>query len=281
MMKIIIAEHAGYCYGVQRALDMAREVAETGPGPIYTLGPIIHNPQVVESLEKLGIHPIQDPADVEEGVIIIRTHGVGPEIIEEASSKSLSVLDATCPFVKKVQQRAAQLVSEGYELVIVGEADHPEVIAILAHSCPTAHVIESDEDIVELRGRVSSRRIGVVTQTTQPLSRLLSVVEQLLPITDETKIFNTICSATTKRQESARNIAKQVDLMIVVGGKNSANTTRLAKICSNEGTPTYHIEVADEIKRSWFSGVKSVGITAGASTPAWILDEVVKRISNI
>lgn len=279
-MNILISKHAGYCYGVQRALNMARDVAQSDDRDIFTIGPIIHNPQVVESLKSIGIIPINSPEEIDDGVIIIRTHGVGPQVIKQAQAKGLSILDATCPFVKKVQQRAAQLVQEGYELVIVGEAEHPEVQAILSHAHQSAHVIETDDDIANLAKMVKSKKVGVVTQTTQPISRLLMVANKLLPLADETKIFNTICSATTKRQESAKSLAGKVDLMIVIGGKNSANTSRLAKICSEENTQTHHIEVADELEADWFRNIDTVGITAGASTPSWIMDEVVARIER-
>lgn len=280
-MKILIAEHAGYCYGVQRALNMAKQVASSGNIKIFTLGPIIHNPQVVESLREMGIEPISSLDEADHGVIIIRTHGVGPGVIAQATKKGLTIEDATCPFVKKVQQRAAQLVAEGYELIVVGETEHPEVQAILEHASGSAHIIDGQDGIDALGEMVSSQRIGVVTQTTQPLSRLQSVVSQLLPIAEEIKIFNTICNATSKRQEAAREIARDADVMIVIGGKNSANTSRLADICRDEHTPTHHIETAAELEPTWFAGNGIVGVTAGASTPDWIMDEVIRRISEL
>ncbi len=277
-MRIELAEHAGYCYGVERALKLARQAARAYPKPIYTLGPIIHNPQVVKSLEEQGIYPASNLNEIRKGTMIIRSHGVDPQIITGAEKKGIHIVDATCPFVKKAQQRASKLVREGYELVIVGERDHPEVIGILAHAGGKALVAEKLSDLESLKGK---KKIGVVVQTTQPEENLKLVVGELLTRATEIKVFNTICDATIKRQAVARELAKRVDIMLIVGGKNSANTSRLAQICRQTNPQTHHIETAKELNPAWFETNSHVGVTAGASTPDWILREVVDRLSQI
>jgi len=277
-LNITIAKHAGYCYGVQRALKMAREAMVERAQPIYTLGPIIHNPQVVAALERQGVIAINSVDDVSEGTVIIRTHGVDPDIIRSAKSRGLYVIDATCPFVAKAQQRAARLIRDGYSVVIVGERNHPEVAGLLAYTNNRAIVVENAKEVESID---PMGRIGVVVQTTQSLENLKSIVGELLCKTKELKLFNTICNATSQRQEAAGELAQEVGLMLVVGGKNSANTTRLAQICRESNERTYHIETADEVNVTWLDGVDNVGITAGASTPDWILQEVIGRLKSI
>lgn len=277
-MKIKVANQAGYCYGVERALRITGEAVENQRKPIFTLGPIIHNPQVVESFVEKGVKPVGVIDEVKSGTIIVRTHGVDPDIIQQAETMGLSVVDATCPFVEKAQQRAAELVRDGYNLVIIGEKEHPEVVGILAHARGLATVMERPADAAKVRG---GRRLGVVVQTTQPLENFQQIVAVLAAGASEIKVFNTICNATTKRQQSAKGLAEEVDMMIVVGGKNSANTSRLAQICRATGTLTYHIETAKELDPVWFSGVETVGLTAGASTPEWLLNEVKDYLEEL
>jgi len=277
-VKIEIAEHAGYCYGVERALKLTRKASDQSPTPIHTLGPIIHNPQVVDSLAADGVTPIAHVEEAHSGTVIVRSHGVEPAVIELAKQKGLEVVDATCPFVAAAQQRAADLVREGYRLVIVGEHDHPEVVGILARARAGALVAEKPEDLADLG---ECKRVGVVVQTTQSIARLQEIVGQLLLISSELKVYNTICDATTNRQKSAKDLARRVDVMLVVGGKNSANTTRLAQICTESNADTHHIETARELVPEWFGNARDVGVTAGASTPDWILDEVVMALTRI
>ncbi|MBE0446593.1 MAG: 4-hydroxy-3-methylbut-2-enyl diphosphate reductase [Actinobacteria bacterium] len=276
-MRITVAKHAGYCYGVNRALKLAHEATEDSAKPIYTLGPIIHNPQVVESLMRQGVNAVQSVSEVDEGTIIIRTHGVDPKITQAAKSKGLKVIDATCPFVAKAQQRAANLVKNGHNVVIVGERNHPEVAGLLAYTNNKAIVIESAQELDSLS---VMERIGVVVQTTQSLENLASIAKGLLNKTKELTIFNTICSATSQRQVTAAKLAGAVDLMLVVGGKNSANTTRLAKICREKNEKTFHIETASEVDKSWLKNAEHIGLTTGASTPDWILKEVADRLRS-
>ncbi len=277
-MRIIVAEHAGYCYGVERAIKIAREAACDSDKAIYTLGPLIHNPQVVESMTTQNIYPISNLDEIKEGTVIIRSHGIDPGIIEKAKKRKITVLDATCPFVKKAQRRAAQLVSQGYQLIVVGERNHPEVIGILAHAKKKALVAENSDDIKSFH---LSQRVGVVVQTTQLEANLKSVVSELLPKVFELSVFNTICDATLKRQMAAQQIAYDADVILVVGGKNSANTTHLAQMCHQINPNTHHIEVCSEIDSSWLIEDCTVGVTAGASTPKWILDEVVQELRSM
>ncbi|MDI6799140.1 MAG: 4-hydroxy-3-methylbut-2-enyl diphosphate reductase [Actinomycetota bacterium] len=277
-MKIEIAAEAGYCYGVERSLKLAKKALEVSKRPIYTYGPIIHNRKVVESLKEKGIEQIESLDGITSGTLIIRSHGVAPKIKEEAEAKGLTVMDATCPFVKKAQKCSKKLTKEGYDLVIIGEKDHPEVIGILAHAETKAKVVD---DPGQIRNLKLKDRAGVVVQTTQPLDLVKKIVGELLSVAREIKICNTICDATAKRQVAAADLARRVDLMLIVGGKESANTTRLAEICMAINPKSYHIEMANDLSLSWFAGIETVGITAGASAPNWIIEEVVEVLSGL
>ncbi len=279
MVEIIKAKHAGYCYGVERALKMAEESLSNLKKPLYSLGPLIHNPQVVKELKKKGIRPVSSLEQILKGAVIIRSHGVEPQVIEEAKKRGLSLIDATCPFVRKAQLVASQLKKEGYKVVIIGERTHPEVKGILSYAGNEAIVIENSREI-EKKEFEGFPKVGVVVQTTQSLEKLRRIVSKLLTFTSELKVFNTICNATRKRQQAAKKLASKTDLVIVIGGKNSANTTRLFQICQKINPQTYHIESPRELKKSWFKGVKKVGITAGASTPIYLVAEVEKKIQS-
>jgi len=275
------AVHAGYCWGVERAIDMVVQTTETHQGvPVRTLGPIIHNPQVVQSLADKGASTIDSLEEMPAGgTVIIRTHGVAPEVYQQADSQKLTVVDATCPLVTLVQNRAKQLVNEGYHLVIFGNAKHPEVIGTLGHAGGHASVVEKPEDARTVK--LANKKVGVVVQTTQETERLSEFLSYLAPRCKELKVFNTICNPTIERQDAARDLAKEVQVMIVVGGKNSSNTRHLATVCRQEGAETYHIEEPTEVDPAWFTGVKDIGVTAGASTPGWLMDQVVSRISEL
>jgi len=278
-MEVFLAENSGFCFGVKRAIKIAFQTAREGLGPVFTYGSLIHNPQVVAELEKKGVRPIDSLGEIEEGTVIIRSHGVPPKIISEAKSRSITVVDATCPFVRKAQELASSLQSEGYRVVVVGEADHPEVKGIIGHAGSKAVVLDYRDRGPDLR--VGSGKIGVIAQTTLLLDRFQMMVSRLLEIATELKIYNTICSATALRQESTLNLAEKVDLMIVVGGKNSANTSRLAELCRSVGKDTFHIETAKELDPEWFRDNCKVGVTAGASTPDWIIDDVIGAIKGM
>jgi 4-hydroxy-3-methylbut-2-enyl diphosphate reductase len=273
-MKVQLARHAGVCYGVERALKLADEAAATGR-PVHTLGPLIHNPQAVEALRARGVEVAKTFAEAGDGILVIRTHGVDPSIVDSARASGLEVIDATCPFVSSAQEAAEKLKADGYTVVIVGEADHPEVEGIVAHAGGDAIVVEEVSDIP---AHLPSRKVGIVVQTTQSLDRLNQVVAALLPRVAELKVHNTICSATGKRQSAAEELARGVDVMVVVGGHNSGNTTRLAEICRSVNPRVHHVETADELDPTWFAGATSVGVTAGASTPDEQMAGVVAAI---
>ncbi len=278
-MNIRKAVHAGYCWGVERALDIVTETAAANPGqPVRTLGPIIHNPHVVQSLEQQGVISVNALEEMSAGTVIIRTHGVPPETYEQAKTTGLNVVDATCPLVTLVQSKAKQLVHEGYHLVIFGNPKHPEVIGTIGHAGGKATVIERPEDVAHLQ---LPKRVGVVVQTTQETELLAELLSHLAPRCKEIKIFNTICNPTIERQEAARELARQVEVVVVVGGKNSSNTRHLAEVCREEGATAYHIEDAAELDPAWVAGVANVGVTAGASTPGWLMDQVVERLRTL
>ncbi len=273
-MKIYLADKAGFCFGVKRAIKTAFDAA--AKGRVYCLGPLIHNPQEVERLRQSGVETVDDFSGLKPGdSLIIRSHGVPPRVFAQARDMGLTIIDLTCPFVGKAQRHAEALVAAGYHVVVVGEKRHPEVQSILGHAGPDAVVVES---AAEVEGLSLGAKVGVVAQTTQSYGNFSEIVLELLRLSKELKVFNTICSSTKERQEAAQILASEVDAMLVVGGRNSANTTRLASLCREEGKPTYHIEVADEIRAEWLEGVETVGVTAGASTPDWVVDGVVKRL---
>jgi len=277
-VKITVAKNAGHCFGVKAAIRKAFETAAAEKRPIFTLGPIIHNPQVVQKLEKEGVKAVNDLSEIPEGVIIIRSHGVAPEVIEEATRRGLMVVDATCPFVKRAQKLARQLMDEGYSLVILGDAAHPEEEGNLGTVKGAASVVSGSSQAEVLPVKTC---YGLIAQTTQSLENLQRVSSALLTRTGVLKVVNTICNATTDLQRETRTLAKTVDFMLVVGGRNSANTTRLVTICEEVGVATRHIEVADEIKPEWIMNVRHVGLTAGTSTPDWIIEDIISRLKSL
>jgi (E)-4-hydroxy-3-methyl-but-2-enyl pyrophosphate reductase len=279
MYKILLAEKAGFCFGVKRAMAIAEETARASKGePVYTFGPLIHNPQAVSYLESIGILPVGSLDDIPPGKLIVRSHGLPPQIIVLAKRKGFEIIDATCPFVRRAQDFAKTLLKEQYEVVVIGEADHPEVIGIVGHTGGKATIIEDENDIEQLRGK---KNIGIVTQTTQSLEYFKFLVSRILEIGKEIRIFNTICSATQERQDSTLKLAEKADIMFIIGGKNSANTTHLTQLSQETGKPTHHIEFAHEINREWLKGKKIVGISAGASTPSYVIKEVVDYLEAI
>jgi 4-hydroxy-3-methylbut-2-enyl diphosphate reductase len=275
-MEVLLADKAGFCFGVKRAINTAFKAAVKGN--VYCLGPLIHNPQEVERLRQAGVKTVEDFSILKPGDhLIIRSHGVPPRVLAQAREQGLEIIDLTCPFVGKAQRDAELLHKEGYQVVVVGEKKHPEVQSILGYAGDNAVVIETAHDVESMK---LEPRLGVVAQTTQSYGNFSEIVLTLLRLSKELKVFNTICSSTKERQDSARGLARQVDVMLVVGGRNSANTSRLVSVCEGEGKPTYHIEVADEIQQSWLEGAARVGVTAGASTPDWVVDDVLKKLKN-
>ena len=274
-MEVILAEHLGFCYGVKRAIEIARENASPN-GTSSTLGPIIHNPQMVERLKNEGVGTVGSLDEMKDGLVIIRSHGVGPKVYEDAESRGLELVDASCPHVKKAQLSAKLLSEEGYTVVIIGEKNHPEVKSIFEWTARGAYIIETEAEAEKLP-RIG--KLGIVSQTTFSAERFQRIVSRLLEKSREIKILRTICTATDLRQTAALELAEKVDMMLVIGGKNSANTSRLAQICATK-CKTYHIETVAELQDDWMKGVNKIGITAGASTPDWIIKEVYKQCQN-
>ncbi len=276
--SVQVADEAGYCFGVRRALDMADECLSKDDKKVYSLGPVIHNPQVVEDFRRRGMIPIDSIDEIDEGVLIIRSHGVEKDILEKAAEKGLEVVDATCPFVINAQRIAEKLSEEGYQVVIVGERSHPEVMGILSYCNRSPLVIKDAE---ELRAKSLAPKVGVLAQTTKRKEDFIEVVKFILDSAHECRAFNTICNATLTRQSSAVELAGTVEVMFVVGGRNSANTRRLAELCKASGCPTHYIESSDEVTAEMLQGKTRIGITAGASTPRSQVDAVKKRCEEL
>ena len=275
-MKIKIAKKAGFCFGVKRAIDITFNLAKEDNKGLYTYGPLIHNPQVVEELKRKGVKTVENLTSADIRTIIIRTHGVSPEVYAETSQMGYNVIDATCPFVKKAQKFAQILNDEGYQVLIIGDKEHPEVQGLIGFAGGNAVVAGDADQLPALKNKV-----GIIVQTTQPFDTFRKIVLQVLSTAREVKIYNTICDFTAQRVKETRELAKEVELMVIVGGKNSSNTNQLVKLSQDVCAKVYHIETAEEIKKEWFLGVENVGITGGASTPQWIIDDAVKKIREI
>jgi len=277
-MEIIKVKNAGFCFGVKRAIDIALETVKKEKNHVYTLGPLIHNPQVCEKLKKQGIIETKNLKEIKSGVVILRSHGVPPKLYQEISQAGFKIVDAICPKVKKVQHLAHKLKEEGYEVIVVGERNHPEVKSIIGTVEGDTMVVEGPQEAKKIKPK---RKIGVIAQTTQTIDNFKKVIEILLDKTKELKINNTICKAVENIQRNSLTVAKQVDLMLVIGGRNSANTTRLFQICQDKTKHTYHLETAEEIDLNWLKGIKKIGITGGTSTAPWIIEQVVERLNEI
>ena len=278
-MRVVRARNAGACYGVQRALDMALAAVEGG-GAASTLGPLIHNPQVVADLAARGVRAVEHVEDVHAGSIVIRSHGVTPAVRRAAATRGLPVVDATCPHVARAQKAAAQLGKRLGRVVVVGEAGHPEVEGLVACAREAGAEVFVAACPADLPACLREP-VGVVVQTTQTRAALDAVEAALRARGVNPEVKNTICSATSQRQEAAAELAGEVDAIVVVGGRNSSNTTRLADICAASCPRTYHIESPDEVDPAWFAGCESVGVTAGASTPEAHIAAVVARLEAL
>ncbi len=274
-MEVLLARKAGFCFGVKRAIDVAEKAAQDGPAASY--GPLIHNRQVVERLEQTGLRTVDDLRQC-SGKVVVRSHGVGPDTYDRIKELDLELIDATCPFVQKAQRLAQESEHQGRKVVIVGDRNHPEVQGILGWTNQRGIVVESpaEAEKLPLLGPAA-----VLAQTTQPLENFLGVVEVLRRKNSDVVEHSTICSATSERQEAARVLARQVEVMIVAGGRDSSNTKKLVKLCAAAGTPTYQVESASDLNQHWFVGVNRAGLTAGASTPDWIIEEVFRKMSEI
>jgi 4-hydroxy-3-methylbut-2-enyl diphosphate reductase len=280
-LRIKIAENAGFCFGVRRAINLA-EKAVGKKSKVYTLGPVIHNPQEVKRLEKKGVKTLKDPEKVKSGSIILRTHGIPFNLHKRLEgNKNINVIDAACPFVKRAQNTVKRLSldiksKDKKTIIVVGEKTHPEVVALVSYGNGKCIVVENIKEAQKFRGIGDLNIVSQTTQTPENFNNIVRVLKKRY----KTKVYNTICKATLDRQKAAEKLAKSVDLMIVIGGKNSGNTTRLAQICSGK-TKTHHIETACSIKENWFKNINSVGLAAGASTPDWIIKEIEMKIKEV
>jgi len=281
-MQIKVAKSAGFCFGVQRAVDTVYEQAEKGLRPIYTYGPIIHNEVVVQDLEEKGVRVLNSRKDLEnltEGTVIIRSHGVGKEIYELIEEKGLHCVDATCPFVKKIHRTVEKESRAGKQIVIIGNDKHPEVEGIKGWCSTSAVVIESAEQAEKFH-TLEEVSLCIVSQTTFNYKKFQDLVEILDKKRYDRVVVNTICNATEERQTEARRIAAEVDAMIVIGGSHSSNTQKLFEICRNECRNTYYIQTVHDLNLEVLRSTGLIGITAGASTPKKIIEEVQTRCLN-
>ena len=290
-MKVLLADSYGFCYGVKRVVDKLNELLDQH-GKVYTYGQLIHNNQFTERMTQRGMRLINELSEIEtlpkDAVVLTRAHGVLKDEMDSLQKSGRVIVDGTCPFVKAVHIKASVLENEGYTVLLIGDRNHPEVRSALSYMSDPI-IVESPEDLnrPEIRERLSQvKRLGVVMQTTQSADNVSQIVKHLLDMSiDEIKLFNTRCNATEERQTAARRLAHKVDVMLVIGGKHSANTRRLYQLCSAI-TRSYHIETKDDIHKEWFyredgSPVERVGITAGASTPDWVIRDVVDYLNSL
>ncbi|MFA4910818.1 MAG: 4-hydroxy-3-methylbut-2-enyl diphosphate reductase, partial [Desulfobacteria bacterium] len=277
-MRVRLAKTAGFCMGVRRAIDIALD-AINGEGNIYTYGPLVHNPQAIEMLNSKGVKVINGLHDSLSGTVVIRAHGISPKEQAEIKQKGLKILDATCPRVIKVQSIIKRQAKEGYHIVIVGDKEHPEVIGLLGFSFDKGMVVSSIEEVDQLPSDIE--KVCVVAQTTQDTLKFTKISENIRERFPEVIVFNTICDSTSKRQKEAIHLAKKVDGMVIIGGRNSGNTRRLAEISESTGTQTFHVETEGELDPNKLADCHTIGVTAGASTPNWMINRVVDRIESL
>ncbi len=275
-MQIKKAKTQGFCFGVAITVKKAEETVDAR-GDVTTLGHVVHNPQMVASLESRGLKNAHSVDDVSSGTLFVRAHGLPTEVFDKARSKGLEIVDATCPMVTKIHVQAEKLKADGYKIVVIGDANHPEVKGTLSH-VPGAWCIAGPEDVAALP---RASRVGVVVQSTWSGEQFTEIVKRLSEKYYEVRAVNTICTDTRNRQFEAAQLAKEVEVMVVVGGKTSANTKHLADLATWSGAKSYHIEGPDELDPMWFSGVGVAGLMSGASTPGWLVDQVADKMEAI
>jgi small subunit ribosomal protein S1 len=275
-MKIQKARTQGFCFGVE--LTYKKALSETSErDDVYTMGNIVHNPLIVKELDDKGLHNVDSLDDIKEGTLFVRAHGLPPQTLKAAEDKGLRLVDATCPMVTRTQRLAQKLTEEGRTVVILGDPNHPEVKGIAGHAPGCIIMNEWPQDETEIR---RARRIAIVSQSTLNGDKFRELVGRIAAMNYELRVFNTICSDTQGRQKSARELAGEVDKMIVIGGSKSANTRHLAEISEAEGAKAFLVENASELKREWFTGDERVGIATGASTPGFLADEVIDQLMD-
>lgn len=288
MVEIIRATSAGFCFGVERILRMAEELLESKKNHIYCLGELIHNPQEVRRIKAMGMKFIQSTSELpklpdgESGIVLIRAHGVSPHVKQEIKARGYEISDGTCPLVTIPQNFARKIVEDGYRLVIMGHEEHPEIQGILGFVKDLqgqVNVIAGPDEIDTLNLKASDR-VGFISQTTHPHETYAKLIGDVLEQVLEVRAYNTICQATFDRQDAIRELAQAVDLVVVIGGRQSSNTNRLVEIAA-EYTRCYHVEDSSELKPNWFESVNRVGISAGASTPEAAIQQVSERIRTL
>ncbi len=279
-MEILLARDMGFCWGVRRAIDIMEKAAAEN-GEIISLGPIVHNPQVVRDLESKGVCVSSEPLDGAGGPVAITAHGVGPQTLEEARARSSEVVDATCPIVTRSQRWAKKMADAGFTVVVFGDPNHREVRGVLAWAGGNALALADDDDIPD----DLPTRLAVISQTTQTPEQFALFVSKLIQnrVSDisELRVINTLCNVTSSHQAAARELAQEVDVMLVVGGRSSANTRHLLAVCREEGTTAHQVESAEELETEWLQDCQRVGVTAGASTPESAVEAVVRRVQEI
>lgn len=278
-MQVLLAEEFGFCFGVERAVEMVEDALSEG-ATVRTLGPLIHNTQEIERLETEGVRTIDTPAEVEPGVTaVIRAHGVTPQTQRDLEARATKVVDATCPFVTKVQKLAERAAAEGRDVVLVGNPDHPEMIGVVGYAPAHTRVVRDASEVAALPNLHAPL---VVSQTTLKLKTFLDAADAVRAKSDrEPQVVNTICSATRDRQDAARALAGEVDAFYVIGGKHSSNSLKLLAVCQEQCEKSFLIETPEEINAADLDGAERVGVTAGASTPNWLIEQVVARLREI
>ncbi len=274
-MKVVLAEHYGFCFGVKRAIEIAESSKNAS-----TIGPLIHNNKEISRLKTdYNVDTLNDINDIKSiKKAIIRTHGIPKDDLEFLKKNGIDIVDATCPFVTKPQQICEKMSGEGYDIVIFGDKNHPEVKGVKSYASKDVSVVLN---VDELKGKIFSNKIAVVAQTTRKIDEFMEIVNYLIVSHKEVRVFNTICNATFENQDAARKLAKESDIMIVIGGKNSSNTKQLYNISKEFCKDSYLIESKSELKKEWFENKERCGVTAGASTPNWIIESIIGKIKEI
>ncbi len=278
-MQVLLADEFGFCFGVERAVEMVEEALSEGD-TVRTLGPLIHNEQEMQRLGQFGVTTISEPVQIKRGeTAVIRAHGVTPQVQKELEEKASKVVDATCPFVTRVQKLASRAAIENRHVIVVGNPDHPEMIGVKGYAPEHAFIVKDAEEISHLPKLI---RPLVVSQTTIKAQTFFDAAEAVkLKTDDEVQIINTICSATRDRQDAARALAGEVDAFYIIGGNHSSNSRKLLTVCKEQCEKSFLIETEDEINAKDLKGVERVGVTAGASTPNWLIEKVVKRLKEL
>ena len=278
-LEVVCSPHTGYCFGVKRAMTLIEEGLSKNKLRIYTIGHVIHNPQAVRKLVEKGVVPVKSMDELGVGdTLTVRAHGVDPSIRVLAEEKGIKLIDTTCPFVRKIQEHVEKMSLETRQVIIIGDSTHPEVKGIAGRAGSDVIIIDSPEDALKVKGVLQA---GVVIQTTYARKKAVEIIEILRKAIPDLRSYDTICQATTLRREATLELALEVDMMLVVGGKTSSNTKRLYKMCVDSGIEARFIETSDEIMPEWFGKYRKIGIATGTSTPEWVVNDVLKRLYEI